>query len=67
MKNSKVTLADLKESNINQLVDAQMFMIRGGGGCKSKSGKGSKKKSRKKSHKSKKSNQGCGYSYGCGW
>ncbi len=62
MKNSKVTLADLKESNINQLVDAQMFMIRGGGGCKSKSGKGSKKKSHK-SKKSNKSNKGCG----CGW
>ena len=62
MKNSKVMLADLKESNINQLVAAQMLMIRGGKGCKSKSGKGSYKKSHK-SKKSSKSNKGCG----CGW
>ena len=65
MKNSKVTLADLKESNINQLVDAQMFMVRGGGGCGKKSGKGSKKsKKSKKSHKSHKSYKG---GCGCGW
>ena len=34
MKNSKVQLTDLKESNMNQLVASEMFMIRGGGGYK---------------------------------
>lgn len=32
MFNTKINLADLKESNINQLVDADMLMIRGGCG-----------------------------------
>lgn len=30
MFNSKINLADLKESNINQLVATEMLMIRGG-------------------------------------
>ena len=53
MLNSKFSLSDLKENNINQLVAADMMMIRGGksGRCgssnKSKSRSGSIKGSRK--------------------
>lgn len=60
MKNSNVQLADLKESNMNQLVASEMFMIRGGGGkkkCSKKSRKGSKKSGKK----------GRGWYPGCGW
>ena len=70
MKNSNVQLADLKESNMNQLIASEMFMIRGGGGKKGygKSRKGSKKGSRKGSRKSGKGsghkhNRYCGH----GW
>ena len=62
MKNSNVQLADLKESNMNQLVASEMFMIRGGGGKK----KGSKK-SGKKSRKSSKKGGGHGWNCRCCW
>ena len=61
--NRTTLLAELKESNINQLVANDMLQIRGG--------KNSKKKSGKKSGK--KSNRGGGYGggngcgCGCGW
>ena len=63
--NRTTLLAELKESNINQLVANDMLQIRGGWGGSSKSGK---KKSRKKSGKKsgKKSNRGGGYGCGCG-
>ena len=63
MKNSNVQLADLKESNMNQLVASEMFMIRGGGGSKGggKSKKGSKKSGKKSGKK------GRGWYPGCGW
>ena len=64
MKNSKVELTDLKESNMNQLVASEMFMIRGGGGYKG-GGKGSKKGSRKSSKKG--SKKGKGWYCGCCW
>ena len=68
MKNSKVQLTDLKESNMNQLVASEMFMIRGGGGYKGggKSRKGSKKKGSKKGSK-KGGGHGYGWYSGCGW
>ena len=62
MKNSNVQLADLKESNMNQLVASEMFIIRGGGGKK----KGSKK-SGKKSRKSSKKGGGHGWNCRCCW
>ena len=64
MKNSKVQLTDLKESNMNQLVASEMLMIRGGGGSKGggKSKKGSKKKGSKKG-----GGHGYGWYPGCGW
>ena len=62
MKNSNVQLADLKESNMNQLVASEMFIIRGGGGKK----KGSKK-SGKKSRKSSKKGGGYGWNCRCCW
>ena len=64
MKNSKVQLTDLKESNMNQLVASEMFMIRGGGGYIG-SGKGSGKGSRKGSKKG--SKKGKGWYCGCCW
>lgn len=61
MKNSRILLADLKESNMNLLVDSEMFMVRGGGKC----GKKSSKKSKKSKKSSKKKSYGCGCS--CKW
>ena len=61
MRNSSIRLSDLQESNINQLLDSQMLMVRGGSGSKGskkKSKKGSKKGSKKKSRKG-------GGGYGC--
>ena len=57
MRNSSIRLSDLQESNINQLLDSQMLMVRGGSGSK-----GSKKKSKKGSKK--KSGKGGG-GHGC--
>lgn len=54
MKNSNLQLAELKESNINQLVASEMFMIRGGG-----------KSSKKKSKKSSKKNRGHRHTSSC--
>ena len=65
MKNSNVQLADLKESNMNQLVASEMFMIRGGGGKKKGSNKSSKKGGRKSDKRGCK--KSCGWYYGCGW
>ena len=59
MFNSKFNLSDLKESNINQLVAADMMMIRGG-----KSGRcGGSNKSTSRSSIKKRSRKGSG---GCG-
>ena len=68
MKNAQIRLADLNESNMNQLVAAEMFMIRGGGGRKG-SKKGSKKGSRKGSRKGGRrgGGHGCSRYCGCGW
>jgi hypothetical protein len=60
MKNSSIRLSDLQESNINQLLDSQMLMVRGGSGSK-----GSKKKS-KKGSKKKSGKGGSGYGCNCG-
>ena len=68
--NRTTLLAELKESNINQLVANDMLQIRGGWGGSSKSGKKkSGKNSGKKSKKSKKGGYGGGYgcNCGCGW
>ena len=63
--NRTTLLAELKESNINQLVANDMLQIRGGWGGSSKSGK---KKSRKKSgKKSNRGGNGHGCNCGCGW
>ena len=60
MFNSKFNLSDLKESNINQLVAADMMMIRGG-----KSGRyGGSNKSSCRSSVKKGSMKGSG-SFGC--
>lgn len=54
MFNSKISLSDLKESNINQLVAADMMMIRGG-----KSGRKGSNKSKSHSFAKIGSKKGC--------
>lgn len=61
MKNFKVQLADLKESNMNQLVASEMLMICGGGGSKG-GGYGGGGKSNKGG-----GGHGSGWYSGCGW
>lgn len=61
--NRNTLLAELKESNINQLMVNDMLQIRGGTGKSKKSG--SKKK--KSGSKSKKNKGGHGCYCGCGW
>ena len=59
--NRTTLLAELKESNINQLVANEMLQIRGG----KKSGKKSGKRSGKRSNRGGGNGHGCGC--GCGW
>ena len=70
MKNAQIRLADLNESNINQLVASDMLMILGGGGKKGYK-KGYKKGSKKSGSRSGSRNgggHGCRRRYcGCGW